>query len=407
LFTLVGRNATIVLVGTVVLLIGYAVIRHPRRLAACLVPPLLSFSVLVPFTFGYAFWTLTRERDRAFVEPAIAPLLASIPKTRVVWIVFDEWDERLTFVDRPRELRLPALDRLRQSALLAENAYPPAGETALSLPSLLAGRIVKTARATGPNDLDITFADSPEVVRWGTEPNLISRARRNGFNIAVVGWYLPYCRVFKDSVSACSWMDLPVQSNSFGVGFLQIFSSQIRSLFETNLLSPFGQSLATARQAKNYEAAVERTLDVVTDPAFALTIIHLPAAHVPYFFNRFTNQPTGSNSLVAGYRDGLALADTTLARIRTAMEKSQLWDSTTILLSSDHWFRQSTAFDGKRDLRVPFLLKMRGQQTAVIYKPAFNTVLSADLLWATLTGELSLETDVSGWIGGHRGPAQN
>ena len=80
------------------------------------------------------------------------------------------------------------------------------------------------------------------------------------------------------------------------------------------------------------------------------------------------------------------------------MEQHHLWDGATVLLSSDHWFCQSAAFDGKTDHRVPFLLKMAGQRNAITYEPAFNTVLSADLVRVALTGKLSRGADVSAWI---------
>ena len=39
------------------------------------------------------------------------------------------------------------------------------------------------------------------------------------------------------------------------------------------------------------------------------------------------------------YLDNLALADRILGELRQAMEQAGTWDSTTILISSDHWWR--------------------------------------------------------------------
>jgi hypothetical protein len=398
MFTVLGRNTIVAMAIAALLMIGYVIIRHPLRLARSLMPLVLGASVLLPFGMAHGMWILMGRQVVPDGRVFSAPLLAPLPRTRAVWIIFDEWDERLLFIDRPRGIRLPEVDRFRQSALWAQNAYPPAGETALSMPSLLAGRVVTSVRAAGPDDLQVGFARSAHTVRWGTEPNIISTSRQEGLNIAVVGWYLPYCRVFKDSLNSCWWMPLPLQSNSLGTAFPQIALNQARSLLETNLLSPFGQSLATARQARQYETALDKAVQAVSDPSIGLAIIHIPATHVPYFFDAATQRPTRSNSLVAGYSDGLGLADWTLGRIRTAMEQHHLWDGATVLLSSDHWFRQSAAFDGKTDHRVPFLLKMAGQRNAITYEPAFNTVLSADLVRVALTGKLSRGADVSAWI---------
>ena len=202
--------------------------------------------------------------------------------------------------------------------------------------------------------------------------------------------FCPYCRVFRESVSLCDWMDRSLQGNSLGTGFQEVAVNEVRTLVETNLLSPFGQSLAPARHAREYYAAVEKAVSAAANPAIGLTIVHLPATHVPYFFDRFSSRATRSNTLLTGYPDGLVLADSTLARIRRAMEDRNLWEGTAVLLSSDHSFRHSAAFDGKIDHRVPFLLKMPHQRTATNYEPAFNTVLSAEVLWAVLSGEKSV-----------------
>jgi Sulfatase len=407
LFSMLGRKGTVLAVALALCAILYAASRHPRRLLQWLLAPLLAFSVLVPITFTCAIWALMVRNDLAFAEPTQAPLLTPTHPQRALWIIFDEWDQRLSFDERPAGVNLPELDRFRQSALFASHAYPPAPDTIPSIPSLLAGRKIAEAHPTGPGALQLTFAGSSEKVLWGTEPNIISRARQNGFNVAIVGWYLPYCRVFRESVSLCSWMEMPLQNNSLGNGFQQVTVNELRSLIETNLLSPFGQSLPTAHQARAYYAAVEKAVAAVANPAIGLTIVHLPATHLPYFYDRFTNRPSGSNSLIGGYPDGLVLADWTLARIRRAMEERNLWDDATVLLSSDHSFRHSAAFDGKIDHRIPFLLKMPGQQAAANYDAEFNTVLSADLLWAALTGALSRDSDVPGWIDHYRGSTRN
>src|SRR5262249_39249933 len=123
---------------------------------------------------------------------------------RVLWIIFDEWDYRLTFEDRPAGLALPALDRFRSESLSATDAHTPALDTAAVLPALLTGR-------------DLIHANqkmAPEA--WVKLPTVFSAARQAGFNTAVIGWYLPYCRILSGSLCDCAWWSLPVQANSTG-----------------------------------------------------------------------------------------------------------------------------------------------------------------------------------------------
>ncbi|HEU5324151.1 MAG TPA: hypothetical protein VFX28_25345, partial [Methylomirabilota bacterium] len=60
------------------------------------------------------------------VDPA--PLKTPAPSLRrVVWLVLEELDQRITFEARPAGLELPELDRLRRESLYADAARPPAG----------------------------------------------------------------------------------------------------------------------------------------------------------------------------------------------------------------------------------------------------------------------------------------
>ena len=399
---LLGFRGTALFLAAVVCAVVASGFRYQRTIAVWVAPVLYGCFAFVPFTLGYAAWSLTRDYTQSFAEPPPASRLPSTLGNRVVWILFDEWDQRLSFDDRPAGLALPELDRLRAVSVSAEDAEPPADQTALSVPSLLSGRLVIEARPTGPDSLVMRFADSDAPVKWGTEPSLLSDARRFGRTVAIVGWYLPYCRVLANLASECAWMELPAQSNSMGERFADSFPNQLRSLLETGLLSPFGQSLAVRRHVRNYEITVNRAIDVASDQDIGLTFIHLPSAHVPYFYDRLTGGWDAANSLVSGYSNGLALTDWTLGRIRAAMEKQGVWDGSTVLVSSDHSFRQSRLFDGKTDHRVPFLLKAAGQRRGFTYRAHFNTVLSAGLLRSAMEGELRTAEDIRAWIDRHR-----
>lgn len=108
--------------------------------------------------------------------------------------------------------------------------------------------------------------------------------------------------------------------------------------------------------------------------------------------------------------DNLQLADKALTQLRAAMEKANLWDSTTILISSDHSLRytddadpggsKSTSFlpAGSEQPLAPFLLKLAGQRTGESYRPPFNAVLTKDLVLSILAGEVSTSSQVAQWL---------
>ncbi len=101
------------------------------------------------------------------------------------------------------------------------------------------------------------------------------------------------------------------------------------------------------------------------DRDFAFTLVHLPIPHAPHAYNRKTGTFTLGNSPIAGYIDSLALLDRTVGEFRRTMEEAGVWDSTTVLFTSDHGYRDSEPLDGKSDPRVPYILKLASQKDAV------------------------------------------
>jgi hypothetical protein len=146
---------------------------------------------------------------------------------------------------------------------------------------------------------------------------------------------------------------------------------------------------------------------VARDPSVQLTFLHFHGSHVPYVYDRFARQfsttdPDGRGYNPKHYMDGLALADRSLGRLRTTLEQAHSWDATTVLLSSDHWYRESQALDGKTDKRVPFLLKMAGQTAPVQCDTPFNTTITQGLVVAILRKEVVSPQDVLEWLDRHR-----
>jgi hypothetical protein len=364
----------------------------------------LIFMGLIPLTAGSALWRAARIDMRPFESlPSRGLTSPARAGLRVVWIVFDEWDQRLTFEDRAPGLGLPEIDSFRRESLYAARAYPPGSQTAQSIPALLSGRFVVSVQPKSANQLAVTYAGAPGAVIWGQDRTVFSDARAAGYNTAVAGWYLPYCRVFGNQLNACAWQEMSGQYNSMGEHFGQITATQIRSLFETNLLSVFGQSAATAAHARRYFEDLDQAKRFAADPRLDLVFLHLPPTHVPYFYDRRTGASTLKNSLVAGYVDALALTDRTLGQLRMAMQASGVWETTAVLVSSDHPMRESKSLDGKSDARVPLLLRVGGKAQGVTTNNGFNTIVSGELVFALMRGELTSTPAAAEWISRHAG----
>jgi hypothetical protein len=368
----------------------------------------LAGSVLAAFlpfcavTFGQALWGIATYHADAFApNPSMPPLPNARNSPRVVWILFDEWDYRLTFVDPAAGLRFPELQRLGREALVADQALPPGPETPISIPAYFTGRLVQAVEYDGARELQIRFQGAAGYAPWSRQPSVFSRARKLGFNTALVDWFHPSCRILS-GLTSCEWWEMPLQFNSTGHTFGQRMVGQTRSLFETTLFSAFGQSLSARQQVETYGEILDRGLAVANDPTYGFSFIHLPIPHAPHAYDRRTGEFTLKNSPIWGYFDSLALLDRTLGSIRRSMESAGTWDRTTVLITSDHPYREAEAIDGKSDPRIPYLLKLAFQKDRYAYGQRFNTVLTHDLVLSILRGEVSNPQGVADWLDHNR-----
>jgi hypothetical protein len=366
---------------------------------------LIAFAPGVLVTFGWALWGIYGPPPVDLSDrPSPPPSPAAHLQPRVIWLLFDEWDYRLSFVDRPKDLYLPEMDRLKATALSATDAVPPARATALSVPMLLGGERYDRVTLEGPTSIRVTpIGDLDHHLDWNSRKTIFSEARAMNFNTALAGWYLPYCRVLANELNGCEWVPMEDQRNSIRTNSLpQAMTDQVRSLFETSLFSPFGQSLATQFHATQYHRLYESARRFMNDPMYGVVFVHMSIPHAPFIYDRKTGLFTGKNSAARGYLDNLALLDRTIGEFRRALEQSAQWDSSTILFTTDHYFRSSYLLDGKMDFRIPFMLKLAGQKEAAEYTKRFNTLVSKDLLLEILGQKIQTPQQALQWIGRHR-----
>lgn len=402
LIVLIGVRGTMLLGACLAILGVIAVVFFHRKLASATIMVLAALSPFCVVTFGQAVWKASHYDAREYGNGPTVPMRASVRKTpRVLWFIADEWDYRLSFVDRDRSLALPELDRLRKSAIFAENALPPGPETPLSIPGYYIGRLVDRSIWDGPRELQVELKGEARMVPWSQQPNVFQRAEGLGVNTALVEWFHPTCRILS-GLNYCTWRPMAMQYNSMGEGFWEILPNQARSLLETNMLSLFGRPLSANQQTNAYRQILREAENLGNDTKYGFTLVHLPVPHAPHAYNQKTREFTLGNAPIGGYVDSLALLDSTVGEIRRSMENAGTWDSTTILFTSDHPYREAEQLDGKSDPRIPYMLKMAGQKEAVGYGEQFNTVLTGDLLMGVLSGEITEAASATAWLGRNR-----
>lgn len=328
-------------------------------------------------------------RGAEYVDPPLAPLAPQHSLPRVVWIIFDELDYRLSFPERPSHLDLPQFDRLRAESVFAANAISPANNTPISVTSLLTGTNISSISSLDPS-------------RSATRPTIFSSVHHLGGNAAADGWYLPYCRLFSADLAACAVHAAATLVTETSGSFMESVVLQLRSLLESGNFSILHPALREAARVGMIQAMRDEAPRYAADPVLDFVFLHLPTPHAPHYYDRRSRTFTGRDAGAAQrYADSLALADVILGEIRESMTRAGLWDKTTVLVSSDHPNRSSKDFDGKTDPRVPFLLKLAGQTSAVPYDAPLRTIVTKPLLEAILGAQIASPEQAVNWLHAH------
>ena len=379
-----------------IVVVGVALIRWHRQAVHCVASVLVVLSPLALLTATKAllvlFGIVSIAQD-AGNPRQLAPLLATTNGPRVIWILFDELDYRVAFVDRPSKVRLPELDRLSRESFTATHAYPPGASTIVSVPALTTGQPVERAVVEGADDLSLQLAGNSKRMGWTEIPTIFSESRSLGINVGIVGWYHPYERLFNFAASYCAWYPLggvePARA-------LKVFPSMERQL--CSMAGPFNLRYLHLR---NYQQLLRASRTLATNQSFGLSFLHLPVPHKPGIYLPETDKLTFRGVAgKGGYLGNLTLADRTLGTLRQDMEAAGLWSKSWVIVSSDHWWREGTGNKGTIDHRVPFIVKAP-QGGGSTYEVPFSTRISHDLILAIFRGELSHANQLSSWLDDH------
>jgi hypothetical protein len=412
--------------GLVLVLFGNTRVLGPARHVALMLT-LLFPSLMIDFAVS----RVNAEPASAFLAKPSLPMLPvrAGPQHRVIWMLFDELDQRLAFDARQPSVNLPELDRLRAESFVASHATQTAPWTIIALPSLLSGRVFSRAELVDAGTLRLYPEGSPQALNWGEESNVFREARALGVNAELVGWHHPYCRVFGDSMVRC--LDVPgghptdallreLTATDRGVlpMVASLFRLQLENLLDMlrssgpagseNLGSPFVQR----RQLQQYFLIRDHAYSAAADPRIGFLFVHFPAPHLFAIYDR--NRKDFTLSASTGYFDNLALVDRTVGEMRRSLERAGLWEGTSIVITSDHGLRpelwrgrynwtpelQRLTEGGASDT-VPLIVKLAGRDRPLAYDKPFSNVVTGALSLAILGGRVSTAAETAAWLDEH------
>lgn len=416
--------------GMVMVLFGNLRILRPARRVTLLLT-LLFPSLMLDFAWS----GVSAEPASAYAPKPSLPLLPAHapPVPRVVWLLFDELDQRLAFDARPPSLELPELDRLRRESMVANHVTQTADSTILAIPSLLSGQMFSRADLISADSLRVYPEGSKRGVNWREQPNVFKQARTMGLNATAVGWHHPYCRVLGDNLAGCLneisghptsalLRELSAADEGIANTVIHLFRLQVANVLDMLRFDGFSTSenlrstYVQRRQQQQYFRIRDRAYAEVANPRIDFLFAHFPAPHLFAIYDRQRRNFTLSSS--TGYLDNLALVDLTVGEIRRTLEKAGLWDHTSILITSDHGLRpelwhgrynwtpelERLTAAGASDT-VPFIVKLAGQYHGAGYDRSFSNVVSGDLVLAILGGHVSTPAEVSVWLDEHTAPS--
>jgi hypothetical protein len=340
-------------------------------------------------------------------DPPLAQRLPGSPPVRVLWIIFDEWDQRLSFPDRALGIHLPVIDNLAARsftatrALAAEGGMMPVSRMATTdaLPILLYGKRIVDSGVEGAANRVIVFDDGTSTV-FGGGNSIFAQVRALGWNSAVAGWYLPYCRDFGSQLTDCYW-DVKYELRSSASptvpgaapALFEAAGNETRMLFETTMFSAFGPSLVLTRHASEYQVLLAAARRYAADPSIGLAFIHFNIPHAPYFYDPQVGRLGHYGYSETLYNSSLEWVDRSVGEILSSLSRAGLDSKTAIILSSDHPERNFTP-----DPYVPFIVHLPGRETGWVSVRPFPTIETANLVLAIARGEVKSSLEVEHFL---------
>jgi hypothetical protein len=363
---------------------------------------ILIFSPLTLLNVGRAAIMLGQPTQGSnSTPPTLAPApRASVLHRRVVWLLFDELDNRI--LSQQLE-ELPHFKNLMQTSVVATKAIPPGGPTIRAVPALLTGRPNSASRPAGPARLLLTPIHGGPPAPLLAQDTVFARLTSNGARVAISGWTFPYCRMFSEVSVWCRDRLLHPMRSHVAKTFLSGLGTWIATLYPIS---------TQQNRHRNYVRMISDAHEIA-DVDYNVAYMHLSVPHSPWYWHpRQTDMLTagieiGYDMFVGktdGYRNNLRLADELLGEILESLRSNAAWNEATLIIASDHGLRVATrgwpsVFDSPRGQwgnpgDVVLIVHLPGQTTALAIDAPVDSLATAALIEAAWNGTIKAPADV-------------
>ncbi len=382
-------NYPIILIILVVILfafLSYVIKSHPQTLLKTIYIILL---LLSPLGFINAIKGLSSLKFIYFESTGPKISNNSAIHQKVILLIFDELDYFNLFISNQKP-NLPNIAELLENSVFATNAYSPSNQTLLSIPSYIIGQTILDTQPINEKDALLTVEGIENKTLLSTfDSNLFSKISLLDIRTAIIGWHLPYCRLFGKWSTFCYTESSGLSYDSNDSRFLSKIIKQIQSL------SPFFGRL---QAITSYKEILLATHEILNKENINFIYIHWPIPHMPGLYNPITNN-LSPFVFKNEYNNNLLLVDKTLGEIIAKIKKNNNWDETTLIVTADHGWRNRPENEKQWIRRIPFMIKLAGKNMTYkeINEP-FNALILYDLIPALLNKEVSTPDEVANYI---------
>jgi hypothetical protein len=390
-----------------------------HRIGALMLGFMAIFGLILVLQTFWIGWQARHLNDISSVTPASPQPLATHPP-RVFWIVFDELSYDQVYGSRYPGLTLPALDSFAQESTVFTHVAPAGTRTQAILPSLISGVPDDNIRSSFDGRLLYLHVPATPTVAAHWQPlfpqeTVFAEAQSLGYHAAIVGWYIPYCRLLSSELSSCAWANNmgriypggTLQDNLFAsmVGLV----SGLRHFFFPYRFRSYDQTLLSQVHVEDYKQLYGAADKALADPSLDFVLLHMPIPHPGGIYDRRHGVLTTGTST---YIDNLALVDKYLAHLRQTLQQRHEWDDATILIMGDHSWRtqllwksapgwteeeQLASHGGQFDDRPFYALKLPAQHTPARITSPVHALATRNLLEALLRHQIQTPAQLNAW----------
>lgn len=312
-----------------------------------------------------------------------------IKRQRVILFIFDELDYYRLFI-KSNNPQLTTIEDLKYSSLFALKAYSPSNRTILSILSYINGRTIIDAQPINESDANLKIDGIPNQIKISSFiSNLFSNIYSLGYKTALIGWHIPYCRLYGEWTDSCF-----IESSQLSNEFLKpTLFSKVKKQIQS--LNPLYGRIRNIEYFKKISQEVENALG---RPNIDFIYVHWPIPHMPGLYDT-KKQILSPYIYTDEYNSNLTLINKILQDTIGLMKKNNVWDDTILIITSDHGWRSRPENEKQWIRRIPFMIKLAGKNMTYkeINEP-FNTLILYDLIPALLKKEISTPDEVVNFI---------